>query len=373
MYHANTSLKSIIQSVQRLEVGSNEAAMLLFGEDSEIDFTQMVDTLNALDIQFFGGLFPGIIYGEEKYTSGYILKKLPIKQRPISIELGEEKNIDLSGLKDWIDSSQEKLTLLTFVDGLTANIASYLERMYHFFGNRVNFIGGGAGSLSLVQKPCVFNNQGFFQDAAILCPVELNISLGVKHGWQKLVGPIVATKTDRNKIYELNWTKAFDLYKAEVENDGDHRITADNFFDIAKSYPFGIFREHGEDIVRDPIAVGDQGELICVGEVPENTVLYILKGERAALIDSAQRAMLESVSKAKQQIAHTLVVDCISRALFLEEEFPRELEQLSNSSIDQSNEAVPQGVLSLGEISSYGGGVLEFYNKTLVVGSLYQE
>jgi len=161
------------------------------------------------------------------------------------------------------------------------------------------------------------------------------------------------------------------LYKAEIEKDSDQPITTDNFFDIAKAYPFGIFREHGEDIVRDPISVGDQGELICVGEVPENTVLYILKGENAALIDSAQSAMLESVKNAKEQIEHTLVVDCISRALFLEEEFPRELKQLSHGSVDQNTEAVPQGVLSLGEISSYGGGVLEFYNKTLVVGVLY--
>lgn len=371
MYHSDTSIKTIIQSIQQLELKQGEAVMLLFGEHSELDFNQLVDALNALDIEFFGGLFPGIIYGDKNHSSGYILKKLPIKKRPVTINLEEKGKIDLTPLEDWVNPADEKLTLLTFVDGLTANIASYLDHLYHFFGNTVNFIGGGAGSLTLVQKPCVFTNEGFFQNAAIICPVELNISLGVKHGWQKMMGPIVATKTDRNTIYELNWTKAFDLYKKEIEKDSDDSINPDNFFDIAKGYPFGIFREHGEDIVRDPIAVGEQGELICVGAVPENTVLYILKGENAALIDSAQTAMMESVKNAREQIEHTLVVDCISRALFLEKEFPSELKQLSHGRIDQNTEALPQGVLSLGEISSYGGGVLEFYNKTLVVGVLY--
>jgi len=32
---------------------------------------------------------------------------------------------------------------------------------------------------------------------------------------------------------------------------------------------------------------------------------------------------------------------------------------------------VPEGILSLGEISSYGDGYIEFFNKTIVVGVLY--
>ena len=110
---------------------------------------------------------------------------------------------------------------------------------------------------------------------------------------------------------------------------------------------------------------------MCVGEVPENTVLYILKGKNEALIQSAKMAIESSIAHLTEPIQHTIIIDCISRTLFLEEEFSKELEAISEAMPDSDEkESLPQGVLSLGEISSSGGGYLEFYNKTLVVGVL---
>ncbi|MEO1627269.1 MAG: FIST C-terminal domain-containing protein, partial [Bacteroidota bacterium] len=113
------------------------------------------------------------------------------------------------------------------------------------------------------------------------------------------------------------------------------------------------------------------GELICVGEVPENTVLYILKGENQTLIHSAGQATASCLDKAANDIQHIFVVDCISRTLFLEDEFNQELQAIHRLLPNSQTENRLQGVLSLGEISSDGDGFLEFFNKTLVVGALY--
>jgi len=251
--------------------------------------------------------------------------------------------------------------LLTFVDGLSENISHYLQQLYHNYGNRMKIMGGGAGSLSLVQQPCVFSNEGLFQNAAVLCPIQMEISLGVKHGWEKLHGPVVATRTKANIIYELNWKNAFEVYQQTVEYDSWKKINANNFFEISKAYPFGIARENGEDIVRDPIKVTEDGALVCVGDVPENTVLYILKGKNESLIQSAQSAIASSIKNVTNEIHHTLIVDCISRTLFLEDEFYKELEAINDAVHKENEESIPQGVLSLGEISSNGEGFLEFY------------
>ncbi|MFK7905998.1 MAG: FIST signal transduction protein, partial [Chitinophagales bacterium] len=193
-----------------------------------------------------------------------------------------------------------------------------------------------------------------------------------RHGWQQLEGPFVATRTEKNVIHELNWQNAFDLYKEVIDQDCTIPITKDNFFDIAKAYPFGIFKENSEDIVRDPIAVDENGALVCVGEVPENTVLYILKGEKNALISSAKRAAEDTLSEDMPEIAQTLIVDCISRTLFLENDFSEELKVVSEC-FNKTNQPIhPQGILTLGEISSYGEGYLEFFNKTIVIGTFFK-
>ena len=81
--------------------------------------------------------------------------------------------------------------------------------------------------------------------------------------------------------------------------------------------------------------------------------------------------MVSTYNTVSFSIQLSIIIDCISRTLFLEEEFPKELAAITEAMPNSDGkETLPQGVLSLGEISSGGDGYLEFYNKTLVVGIL---
>ena len=221
--------------------------------------------------------------------------------------------------------------------------------------------------MSLVQQPCLFSPEGVFQDVALLCPVPLKASIGVKHGWEQIFGPVVATRTEGNTVYELNWEPAFEVYAKIVSEDAGQEIREDNFFSIAKAYPFGIYREREEYVVRDPLIAKD-GAIICVGEVPENTVLNILKGDNDTLLKAAKQAASEAIPE--ESITELFVVDCISRALFLEDDFEKEIEEIAGASPSKK----PSGILSLGEIASeQGGGALTFFNKTIVVSALQYE
>ena len=60
----------------------------------------------------------------------------------------------------------------------------------------------------------------------------------------------------------------------------------------------------------------------------------------------------------------TLLIDCVSRALFLEDNFAQEVGAICEKYVPLI------GVLSLGEISNSGKDYMEFYNKTCVVGIL---
>ncbi len=215
--------------------------------------------------------------------------------------------------------------------------------MFDQLGNSVSYFGGGAGSLSLKSQPCLFTCEGFVQDAAIVTFIKLQCNLGVAHGWKKLTGPIVANKTHKNVVMELNWRNAFEVYQEIIEADSGVKLPRDNFYSVAMGYPFGIYKEEAEDIVRDPIMTNEKGELICVGEVPENSLLNILKGETDSLIQAAGQAA---------------------------KDFGRELAAVKENLA--GNQGIPAGMLTLGEISSYGEAYLEFFNKTIVVGGCYE-
>ena len=367
MYIKFASIDQLITEVlDEVTQDLSKTWLLMFGEKDLTDINPVVEALKAHKVKFFGGIFPGIIDQEQRYESGLVLKMLPAETELQTIFGLENTDFEIEALPQ-IAQRNIPQSALVLVDGLTANVATFLRKLYGTYGDTINYMGGGAGSLSLQQQPCVFNQDGVFQDAALVAFIPAKSTLGIKHGWQKIVEPIMATGTDKNIITELNWDNAFDIYKDVVEASSGQSFAQHDFFDLAKGYPFGINKEGVEVIVRDPIMVNEAGELVCVGEVPQNTSLAILKGEKKALINAAEEAARTCKQATSSANNDYMVFDCISRVLFLEDDFNAELQAV------KAGLGNPQGItgaLTLGEISSYGEGYIEFFNKTIVVGAI---
>lgn len=351
------------------KVSETDQLLVLIAEENAPDLEAVRGFFEKENVHVFGGLFTGVIHDGTYLREGALLSVIPA---PFGVHIipkeGENpvlpdslKGLSLPEDRDW--------SVITMIDGLMENISNMLSGIHNHFGESANFFGGGAGSLSLVQQPCLFTNEGVFQDAALLCPFPLKSNIGVRHGWEQIYGPVVATRTEGNVVHELNWAPAFEVYKEIVSNDAGKELTIDDFFSIAKAYPFGIYREGEEFIVRDPLMAKEDGSIVCVGEVPENTVLNILKGETETLLQAAKQASLDAVSE-EDSLVELFVVDCISRTLFLEDDFGKEIAMVKEAVSSKS----PSGILSLGEIATEkGSGLLSFFNKTIVVSALYHE
>jgi len=362
MFIKSTKPKAIVKLIEN-HIQDN-AALISVGENTVLDMEQLIIELNKNKVQFIGGIFPKVIHNNTVYDKGIVINTLKDIE-----ELTIIKNIS-SGNHDIPKIEFEKdidYSLITYVDGLTSNISLFLSNLYENYGMKTNYFGGGAGSLSLVQKPCVFSKEGFLQDAAVVCVMRMKSNIGVKHGWQKLDGPMIITGAEKNTIKEINWNNPFESYKAIIEKDSGLKFTEDNFFDIAKAYPFGIIKSYGECVIRDPLMSDTNGHLICVGEIEENTMVNIMKGNNDSLIEAATAAASESSMNA-QKPQKAIIIDCISRVLFLEDSFQEELDGINTVLRNNFPNISVGGALTLGEISSYGNGYLEFYNKTCVVG-----
>jgi len=58
----------------------------LLAEQQLPDITHLTSELKKREIDFFGGIFPRLIYGADKYHTGAIIHILPLIQRPILIQ-----------------------------------------------------------------------------------------------------------------------------------------------------------------------------------------------------------------------------------------------------------------------------------------------
>ena len=101
-----------------------------------------------------------------------------------------------------------------------------------------------------------------------------------------------------------------------------------------------------------------------MGEVSEEAFVHILTGDTSSLVKAAGKALAlgEDAFHEKKVNKTIMFMDCISRVLFLEDNFKSEL----NAVYDEKIPLI--GALTIGEIANSGKDYLEFYNKTSVVG-----
>lgn len=342
--------------------------MLLACEDDGWDPAILSAWLKTLDVPVFGGIFPSIIHRATCHRHGTMIIGFVAR-----VEVAVVHRLsDRGGVEAQLLASAALLetadSLVVLFDGLCPNLEAFVEGLYAIVGVRAVVVGGGAGHLDLVQRPCLLSNAGVLEDSALIVALPGAIDDGVAHGWQRLSGPFLITRSQGNVLEELNFQSAFDVYREEVEAHCAQRFSDTEFFSISKTFPLGIEGVDGEFVVRDPIKQSGDS-LVCVGELPQNATVYLLKGEAGALIASAGESARAACAKCRSRghavdATVAMVFDCISRVLFLGAAFSDELATIESELADCEDIF---GALTLGEIASSRAGVIELMNKSTVV------
>lgn len=324
--------------------------------------------LKTVKVSIAGGIFPNIIHEHEVRESGTAIIGIPqrldiavlrnLSEKESRVHAAVHKQGKIFGPSD---------SLLIFVDGLAQHIERLVSSLYTVAGSSVNAVGAGAGHSDMVQRPCVFTNQGLLDDAAIIVKLPFKTYTGIKHGWQLLQGPYSVTKSKGNSLKALNYEHAYGVYRTQVEAACGRKLLDNNFFDITRNYPLGVQDAHGRQIVRDPIRMEGR-DLVCLGGVPENAMVYILQGDSEKLIRSAAGAANKACTSFYKHnntaIEGMMVFDCISRKMLLGENFVHELNAIKE--VSQTN-GLGFGALTISEIANGSNAPINLLNKSVVV------
>ncbi len=359
------STEAFITHLDQLSV-KNASILILACDANGFERALLDPVLLACDAAIIGGVFPSIMHNSDKYDKGTLFigldESLQVNIiRDISQKSQDRLDAEMQGHSDRFDASIK--SMLVFVDGLAKNIGTCVDVLFDNYGLELNYIGGGSGSLSFEQRPSLFTDEGLLEDVFIYAYSTRPSSIGVNHGWKSIRGPFQITSTEGTVIKELDFRPAFSVYKKVVDQYASEPIDKDNFFSIAKSFPFGINTISDEQIVRDPIVLNGD-EMVCVGSVEEGSYVDILQGNSDDLLQAARDAAVSSQKAMDFEEEFTLFIDCISRALFLEEKFEHEIKAVYKEG------SILVGALTFGEIANDGRAYLQFFNKTAVVGRI---
>ncbi len=365
MYLDITDIAAFADQVSRTQQAQGGYAVVFLAREHHAEVEDIIDALNARDVAYFGAIFPALLESGQRYDRGAVVNVLPVAAPPTIARFIDGERIEWDGALPTVAGTQA--TAFVLVDSRCGMMSELLAELYDHHGNTVQYLGAGAGRALPHSTPCLFSPQGYIQQAAIVATVNGNGQTIARHGWERLRGPVVATRTHKNIVHEFNWEPALPFYREflrEHLGDLDHEAS---LLETSKRFPFGIYKEGQEDIVRDVVRI--DGDSICfAGAIPENSVLHILHGNVEQLVNGCGDAFTECAVRTKGDVTNCIVFDCFTRTALLADDFSLELETIERNSKEIDRNLTPWGALVLGEIASDGERLPEFHNKTCVVG-----
>lgn len=350
------TLSQLTAYVDSIDLNPSEQLMILVGDESSESVAEMSNYLNSKNIKFFGGIYPSLLVGNKSKRFGFILQKFMPIYSALVLPYLMRMNMEPEEL--------EGCTAIVLVDGLSSQMKELTDTIYKKIGNNVTYIGGGAGFYDMTQRKCIFDNNGIYENALYVCIVRCNTYFAVEHGWKRIEGPFIATKSIDNTLCELDNYSAFDVYKSIIEDIERLTLCKADFFMFAKDHPFGIRKDDASIIVRDPIDVNENDEIICVANIPVGSEIYILKGDTETLLASSMEIAEKCSNNAPSRYT-PILFDCISRAMFLAERFEEEL-----YNIQSKLKYRVEGALSIGEIATLKNGEIVIHNKSTIIALL---
>lgn len=213
--------------------------------------------------------------------------------------------------------------IILFADGLQCNGEAILQGMNQSIDKSIIISGGMAGDNSFFLKTFVIHNENIFEKGAVavsLNSTSLQVHNSYNLSWKPIGLPMMITKADKNRIYEIDNKPIIDIYREYLGED-----VVQNLPDSAIEFPL-IFQKSNLEIARSLVAA-DESSITYAGEIARGTKIRFGVAS-ATLFDQGSKKLYE-INK-NVPIESLFIYSCVGRKMFLGKELELELVPLTN-------------------------------------------
>ncbi|MBU4298701.1 FIST C-terminal domain-containing protein [Patescibacteria group bacterium] len=271
------------------------------------------------------------------------------------------------------DKARDKISLfIMFLDGLAENGAAAVRGVQDVFGKNFPIMGGSAGDDFLFKKTYEYYNGEVLTNAVVGVGLsgKFSFGVGVKHGWEPIGLPMKVTKAKGGKLIEVDNRPAISIYEDYFGKKAEE-LTKEPIAKMAYTYPLGMsVKGSPELLIRDVVIANEKGEIICAAEIPEDSEIRLMLGDREKAIQSAKEASENALAQLKGVSPKAIFVfDCVARHKLLGDRIGEEITAIQNV----LGKDVPLiGFYTYGEQAPLGGALgpecfSVFHNETMTL------
>lgn len=235
-------------------------------------------------VPLVGGMFPALIDEGGFAARGVWL--LRFNRMPPRFLLGDLNGAAEGAVRQLSAATADRLgdqtadavppLLFLVFDGMVPNIATLLAGIYGEFRGRVSYAGVNAGSETFQPMPCLFDDERVVGGGVLGLLLPGTTRVVVRHDYPVAEILLRATSTVGNRIIKIDGRPAFEVYREVIAAEYQVAVNHENFYELAVHFPFGLVLAT-DVVVRIPVAFNDDGSIFCVGEVPPNSALRLLR------------------------------------------------------------------------------------------------
>ena len=194
----------------------------------------------------------------------------------------------------------------------------------------------------------VYENSAVFNVVA----TDKSIGLGCGSGFEIVSGePYVVTKASGRRVYEINYTRAVDIYSG-ITGIGIEELKKERFlaYRIGVKFPFVVVGFDGGRWMKYPVLINGDGSITFGTITNTGSVLFRAKADKEQILKSAETSIKSAIAQVDEPRA-LLVFDCWYRLAALGEDYGSEAKVIKNciGSIPMA------GFYTMGEILSLSG------------------
>ncbi len=372
MYISSSDVSDILAAAKSLCTGHNDLFTLFFAQKDVPDIEEVQRVLTGEGIRFMGGISPGLIAGTTLKDSGALIRRYQCAAGPFVVPDFVTNDIPRDIIQDLgMPSAGGDDTVMIYFAGPNSS-SRFLRQIYGLFGNWVTYIGSGMGYEDGVPRPSLFSNEVFSDSAAVFAVLSDECTVAARHGFIPISVPMVLTATDQNLVEEINWKNPRDEYFTAITEECQREHPNKTLEECISFYPMVFDTDFPESVCRAVLGITPDGSLVCGGDVPENAAFRVAKYSYESLLEAAAFSAETVTQDMQEGPAVLFLIDCISRKWIMGDRYSCELEAVEEALSGKSAAVQVEGILSFGEISSMGTGMLECLNFTCVAGRFYE-